>query len=412
MPPRATPILILACLPLAASAQTTLVMRAGSPPPAGEVTAVDAQGVTVTLAGPTPTLPANPANKTPPRAPSSTTTIVAWDRVAGIEGSLASAAAPFMPNAERLWRARSRLDRGDVVGAEPLFEELFPAFAGQRGPTAAAATGGLLRCRLGTGAQTAAVAPWLAYINALGDNDQPSLASADPDPTAPAAIDPATGLAPSLPPIWVNLPAVQSLARGPWPMNAGGDVRPRAALLSAYYEQAARFESGLPIQIPTANVERDDAVALVREMVMSRIGDETQRGVARQALSARLKKRIAPWTEAWVRTALGRSMLLESARDTQLLGIAELAELPARLERVNPYLTGIALAEAAVAAAKLGDPAGATALRNELSDRFPGHPALEWEPLRGWSSTAPTPIPNPAPAPPPASNDPTKGGPA
>jgi hypothetical protein len=414
MPSRATPILILACLALGAPAwaQTTLHMRGGVPPPPGDITAVDAQGVTISLAGPAPTPPANATNKAAPRPPSSTTTVIAWDRVAGVEGELASAAAPFMPAAERLWRARSRLDRGDVVGAEPIFEELFPAFAGKRGPTAAVAAGGLLRCRLGTGAQTAAVAPWLAYINALGENDQPLLASADADPTAPPAIDPSTGLAPSLPPIWVSLPAVQSLARGPWPMNAGGDVRPRAAILSAYYEQAARFESGLPIQVPTANVERDDAVALVREMVMSRIGDETQRGVARQALSARLKRRIMPWMEAWVRTALGRSMLLESSRDTQLLGVAELAELPARLERVNPYLTGIALAEAAVATAKLGDAAGATQLRNELSDRFPGHPALEWEPLRGWSSTAPTPIPNPAPAPPPASPDPSKGGPA
>src|SRR5881392_4237749 len=156
MPPRATPILALTCLALAAPAQTTLLMRGGVPPPSGEITAVDSQGVTITLAAPTAGPPVNPATKGAPKPPSSTTTIIPWDRVASVEGELAPAAAPFMPTAEKLWRARSRLDRGDVVGAESLFEDLFPSFAGKRGPTAAAATGGLLRCRLGTGAQTAA----------------------------------------------------------------------------------------------------------------------------------------------------------------------------------------------------------------------------------------------------------------
>jgi hypothetical protein len=102
---------------------------------------------------------------------------------------------------------------------------------------------------------------------------------------------------------------------------------------------------------------------------------------------------------------------VETARDSKLLGVAELVELPARLERVNPYLTGIALSEAAVALAKMGDSRGATQLRNELSDRFPGHPALEWEPLKGWSAPPPPATPTPAPAPVPNS-DTTKGGPS
>jgi hypothetical protein len=334
--------------------------------------------------------------------------VISWDQVASVQGDLASAAAPFMPTAEKLWRAKSRIDRGDLVGAEPLFEELFAQFVGKRGPTAAVAAGGLLRCRLGSGAQTAAVSPWLAYLNALGDNDTPSLPSPDPDPTAGPAVDPATGLAPSLPPIWVNLPSVQSLARGQWTIGTG--ARPRVAALAAYYEQAARFEAGLPVQVPTISIEHDEAVALVREVVVSRIGDDVQRVAARQALAARLKKRPPAWSEAWIRTALGRSLLVESARDSKLLGVAELVELPARLERVNPYLTGVALAEAAVALAKIGDAPGATQLRNELSDRFPGHPALEWEPLKGWAAP---PAPAPAPVPAPISNsDSSKGGPS
>jgi hypothetical protein len=258
------------------------------------------------------------------------------------------------------------------------------------------------------------VGPWLAYLGALGDGEQPVLAG-DSDQGAGPAIDQSTGLAPSLPPIWVGLPSVQSLARTPWTL---GQADNRAAALGAYYEQAARFEAGLPVQIPTMNVEHDDAVALVREMVMARIGDDTQRPAARQLLTTRLRKRLAPWTEVWIRAALGRSMLLESARETQLLGIAELVQLPARFERINPYLTGVALAESAVASAKLGDLAGASRLRDELSDRFPGHPALEWEPLRGWNNV-PSPQTPRTDQPPRDSgqlgagpnSDPTKGGP-
>jgi hypothetical protein len=385
MPRTFTPfrLVLFTALAPCALADTTLTMRGGAAPPPGAVTGIDAQGVTLNLSGPAPV----PGNK--PKGQAGMGTVVSWDRIASVQGELASAAAPYLPAGEKLWRARTRLERGDIVGAEPLFEQLFPQFAGHRGATAAVVAGGLLRCRLATGAQTGAVAPWLAYLGAIGDADQPTLAG-DSEPGAGPAIDPATGLAPSLPPIWVNLPSVQSLARTQWALGPAGS---RAAALGAYYEQAARFEAGLPVQVPTVNVEHDDAVALVREMVLARIGDETQRSTARQLLSARLKRRLAPWSEVWIRTALGRSMLLESSREVQLLGIAELVQLPARFERINPYLTGIALAEGAAASAKLNDLVGASRLRDELSDRFPGHPALEWEPLRGWAG-----VPSPAPA--------------
>src|SRR5437667_402086 len=141
-PPILSLSLMLAIVP-AAIGQTTLVMRGAAAPPPGQVTAVDAQGVTISLSGPAPAAP----GRKPAKGPPAMTTVISWDRVASVEGELASAASPFLPAAEKLWRARSRLDRGDVVGAEPLFEELFPRCAGQRGATAAVASGGLLRCR-------------------------------------------------------------------------------------------------------------------------------------------------------------------------------------------------------------------------------------------------------------------------
>jgi len=146
----------------------------------------------------------------------------------------------------------------------------------------------------------------------------------------------------------------------------------------------------MPAGVTTIKVDKDEGLALINDIVTARVGEEGQRIAARQALVARIKKRPALWVETWCRVGLGRSLLREPMRESQLLGISELLEVPARLERVNPYLTGIALAEAAVALRKLDDAAGATRLRTELSERFAGHPALEWDQLRSWPNFTPS----------------------
>ncbi|HYE63134.1 MAG TPA: hypothetical protein VD997_14160 [Phycisphaerales bacterium] len=361
----------------ASLAQSTLVMRAGAAAPQGQVAGVGLEGVRIALAAPTG------------MAPGSAERLVSWDVVARIEGPLSAEAAPFMPLAESMWRARTRLERGDSLGAEPLFEELFAKYAGQRGPSAAVVCGGLLRCRLMEGAQTGAVAPFLAYVHALPEEHAAGLAMPSFEPAAAAAVDASTQVAPLLPPVWVNVTSVQALANASWPLSNQEGVRARALVLQSLYQQAARFEAGLPAETPVLSAEKDDGVALVGEVVAARIGNENQRAAARQALAARLKKRPVAWIEVWCRVGIGRSLLREGSRDAQLLGVSELLEVPARLERVNAYLTGIALAEAAVALHTLGDHPGATRLRTELNDHFAGHPALEWEQLRSWPNYAP-----------------------
>ena len=96
------------------------------------------------------------------------TALVGWDRVREVTGPLAGEAAKFAATADKAWRARVRLERGDWVAAEPLFEELFTTYRDRTGPTALMAAGGLLRCRLARGGQTAAVEPWVAWVRAQG----------------------------------------------------------------------------------------------------------------------------------------------------------------------------------------------------------------------------------------------------
>jgi hypothetical protein len=376
-------------------------MRGGVTAPQGQVAGVSLAGVTIVLTPP----PGSP--------PGSAERVLSWDQVARVDGPLSGEAEGFAAVAESMWRARTRLERGDSIGAEPLFEELFATYAGQRGPSAAMVCGGLLRCRLMEGAQTGAVGPFIAYINAVPDDHAAVLAMPSFEPVAAPAVDGATQVAPLLPPVWVNLPSLQALARGAWPLTGKQGVRGRAAALQAVYEQGARFEAGLPAQAPTLSADKDDGLALVSEVVAARIGDDAQRAAARQALAARLKKRPTAWIEVWCRVGIGRSLLREPSRDAQLLGVNELLEVPARLERVNPYLTGIALAEAAVALYNLNDKVGATRLRADLKDHFAGHPALEWDQLRSWPNATPArPAPT-LPLPRTTSDDlETKGGPS
>lgn len=384
-----------------ASAQSTVVMRSAAAAPQGQVAGVSLEGITLAIAAPAGS------------PPSSAERLLSWDLVARVDGPLSGEAAAFAPLSDAMWRARTRLERGDSFGAEPLFEELFVKYVGQRGPSAAVVCGGLLRCRMMEGAQTGAVPAFIAYVNALPEDHTAGLALPSFDPTPGVAIDAATQIAPLLPPVWVNLSSVQALAGGTWPLANVEGARPRAVALQALYEQAARFEAGMVSRAFALTGDKDDGVQLVSEVVTARIGDESQRATARQALAARLKKKPVAWIEVWCRVGIGRSLLREASRDAQLMGVSELLEVPARLERVNPYLTGIALAEAAVALHKLDDKAGATRLRTDLIDQFAGHPALEWEQLRSWPNYTPAKPPAALPLPKTTSDDlETNGGPS
>ena len=72
-----------------------------------------------------------------------------------------------------------------------------------------------------------------------------------------------------------------------------------------------------------------------------------------------------------------------------MLAVAELLAIPATLAHASPYVTGVAMADAALAMAASGDLRGANAVRRRLADRFPGHPALDFEPLRRLPASSP-----------------------
>lgn len=360
-------------------------------PPGMEVVAVSDEGVALGYApSPDASIPG-----APPAAPR-VALIIGWDRVSSVTGPLADQSARYRDTADRAWRARTRLERGDAIRAEPLFEDLFSAYRGQSGATAAVVAEGLLRCRLRRGAHVAAVEAWAGLLRA-SPADQTGLppvlhSSWAAEAGLSGVIDPDTGLIPAIPPIWLGPAAARVLDSSVG--NAALDAQPadsppgsspppsdKAALLWSLYVAAARFEAGLPAAIPASD-STDSGVLLVRLIVLARAGDGPQRAAARDALRARMTKGAPEWVEAWCRAAIGRSLVREDDLRRRQLGVVELLQLPARFGKVHPYLAGMALAEASATLRSMGDAAGADALRAELSDTFKNHPVLDWEPMR------------------------------
>lgn len=389
---------------LCVAALAQLELRGSETPPPGDVLAVSIEGVTVGFPPPAPGA----------AGPTVSPAVVGWDRVRAVAPPNDGAARPFMAIADKAWRARTRVERGDLAGAEPLLDELHATYAGLTGPTAAVVGQSLLRCRLARGAQILAIGPWLTWLGSGVAPSTPPPAKRgtpkdDPEPIvlsvpSPESLDPATGLVPALAPFWLDGPGLQAFARGKPPGVPGADAtaaQKKAAALAMLYWQAARFECGLDPGPLDAGAS-DPGLALVQQIVLARCGDPAQREKSREMLRARLKGKPEGWAEAWCRAGIGRSLLREDAVESRRLGVIELLHVPSRLATDSPYLTGVALAESAVALLKLGDRAGADRLRTELRESYSGHPATDWPAIAAWpappaSSNSTSPPVTPAP---------------
>jgi hypothetical protein len=377
------------CLPASLAAQ--LELRGGEQAPPGRIIAVEPAGVV--LGAPDPgavgppaapgAIPAQPLSPVAARP----LVVIGWDRIRRVEGEFAEPAAEFRDVADAAWRARTRLERGDALAAEQLFEQLFEKYRGQQGPTAAVVAEGLLRCQLRRGAHVAAIQPWLALLQA-----RTAAPAHAPDWAVQAGLPPVfddnTGLVPGLPPIWLAWPAVEAFARsGAATGETEGVLSGRGEALAALYLYAARVETGVYAPMPNIR-STDPGVQLVLTIVQSRGGDAEQRQRARQRLEDRLRAPAANapptpvWVEVWCRAAIGRSLLRESTVEARRQGVLELLHLPARFAGSNPYLAGLALAESAVALREMGDHRSADILVRELADQFPTHPVHDWDPLR------------------------------
>lgn len=366
---RLTALLITA--PLLAQSVATIHLRGGEASLSGEVESAGLESLTLSTG--------------------SVRRIIGWDWVRDVEGYPLDAA--ILERAETLWRARTRVQRGDYALAERSLENLSLEFGGLTGPTAAAIFEGLLRCRLNRAAyaQSIPVALCLSGAAPLGRTSwfTPSTPPREPlpDEVSDAMIwDPHLELCPLLPPLWVDTPATRALDRQPWPENP-----PRTAALSLLYRSSLNRELGLKTLFPETP-SSDLGLRLVSDIVAAQAVDPALRRDARTALRARLTQEHPPWVISWCHAALGRSLILEPAAEDVLQGLADLLRVPALDPHANPNLTAFCLAHAAVTLHRLDDAPAAGALKQELLDLFPLHPVLNWEALAKIPSYTPLPL--------------------
>ncbi|MEC9372836.1 MAG: hypothetical protein VYC34_03295 [Planctomycetota bacterium] len=292
--------------------------------------------------------------------------VLSWDRVRAVTGPKAAEAKQYEQIAEDCWRAVTRLERGDAAMAEPLFERLFALYRAQEGPTAQVVAEGYLRCLVERNAQLSAVRVWLECVR---------LARASGETIN--AIDETTLLAPSLPPCWSPSAGLSTIVRTWADLETDDAV---TAALRDWCVFAARCESGESASPPAADAEAavHPGVRLVAQLTLAQYGDASQRAAARQELAAGLVRDEGTWREAWRRFAIGRSFLREDDAALRRRGMIELLHVPARFSSTQPYLAGLAVAEAAQAMMERGELTGAASLRTELERQYAGHPAIDW----------------------------------
>ncbi len=324
---------------------------------------------------------------------------LSWDRVASVDGELAEKAAEYAVFSERLWRARKRMERGDLVLAEPSLESLASEFPAAAGPTGLLLHAARTSCRLLRGAQVGAIEPYSKFIACFSEEELRGVKSRQllkGLDSMPAKVKPAGILIPDFPPMWLDVPSLRLVID-----FKGTAGQPQSQALLSQYIAAAQFEGGTPVEAVSVDAGEDGD--LVHDIVVARAGNKEQRAIAREALLRRIKPGIEEWRESWIRVGIGRSLIREDSNDEKLLGVAEMLHAPARFSHSTPYIAGLALAESAVTLKAIADRGEADRLVAELREKFPRHPAMEYKPIREWQmsrSSKPAPVPVPAaPAP-------------
>ena len=289
---------------------------------------------------------------------SGATILVPWDRVRSIEGikdpSLREAWAIQKPISEELWRARTRVQRGDARLAEPLFERHFDRMmsSSEDSELRLIVAEGLLRVRLARGAIEGALPAALETIRLRRAG-----VTTDRYEGLPDIIDERFWLVPALPPITTNQVQTELLAERlePWLGAIDPFVR---ALASGYASRSgapksADAASGVGLGVLGCALESLDPEAEIRDQ-------------ARDRLVGLASTEGAPaWLDAWSRWFRGRSLLIEPEPDIDL-ALIELLHLPARHLEGSPALASRAVALAADVLEEQGRLPEAALLRREL----------------------------------------------
>ncbi len=243
---------------------------------------------------------------------------ISWDRVREVNGDFANEAQAFKEFSDDAWRARTRLDRGDVFGAKSLLTELEERCAGQIGATPVVVFAMALDIHLRTGDQPDALRAYFELRRQVTDQQD----------WVRLGFDPATGLVPQLAPFFVSgqqPDALQTLA--PDPADTPELARLRAAFAAAASSNPALLPEGggkTPAELLLGRVARaasGDALARTELLLWERDNEDDPAGA---------------WRSAWVRAAIARGMLVSADPAIIRRGAVEFLHIPAAPCRGDP----------------------------------------------------------------------------
>lgn len=426
VPVLAAAMALLAAAPLDAA---TVRLRGGGQPVAAERVDLELAGVRVVKAG--------------------VTSFIAWDQVQAIEDRpLSAAERGQLATATDLWRARSRVQRGDEALAVELFQKHFTTFRGTTSETALVVAEGLLRCRLASGLRADRLKAIVAAIEVarlrrakvttdryaglvpvideatllcpyLGPDLAPALATLGTGGERPGVIDPESE-------------AVAAEIDRTFPDSAApgvdGETLRTARLYAAFLRGGAgpaparRDEGGLALLAAMVELGRAATTAPTGDAAATSTVETRTRHRAAALAAA---KALPGWAAGWAHFAVGRSLVAEQEPARRVDGVLELLEVAAIERQVPTALVNQALLLGLVSLRSSGDAASAAVIERELAGRGVAAPSATNRNARGATSanrsaqpTAPasdTPTARPAePAPeapaPPAAAPPVPSG--
>jgi hypothetical protein len=367
--------------------EDVIYLRGQAPAVRGEVLAADATGLTFKRA--TGSLPTGPGAVV---LADGATVKLSWERVREVEGPAALSAASFAEWSVQLLRIRGRLERGDIDGAagriEVALQDLLkarthsaaakqPAF----GPSDRLVHEATLRVALERGSQAGAVRPWLElFVGGLEARLWPSAMN------LPDVMDPVTGLCSSLPPIFSTRPEQRSAlaalageARLAGVIQGSGLARGVArgyqlAMLAAAGQQVEVIKQRSELigenEAAGQGPESNDGAELVAEMTLARFGDAAMRAASRGKLKSRLERleraeasteydaadvpADRSWQRAWIRAAIGHSLIGEQDATRKRQGVLELLTVTASHRQTSRGLAEECLYQARTTLAGLG----------------------------------------------------------
>ncbi len=242
--------------------------------------------------------------------------------------------ASYASLAQNAWRAHARLDRGDSIGALPIYQSLARTYLWEQGPQSMDVCDGLARCLISSERRKQAIEPMLAWFVAGG---LPGAESYAPS----SSYDEDLQVRKDLPPIFADSDAGRCVES----INAPA----RTQLLHAYYALVAASESDRSEwferieELKRTYRTRDAGLVLIEQLCFAQaLPEESGRRGARYSLTRRTQTQRGTWIEVWARLGIGVSKIRSDDENERDEGVIELVHIIVRLGDVEPGLTLLA----------------------------------------------------------------------